>query len=294
MRTNDRLEQIVYDISNLKLLINRALEMANKTSTQLAPNGSAMAQQENLKELTRQARRFHSAASTTASTIYQPSGNRFSIGASTNFDTSDVGYMSESRRQNIKHWNIAVAEEEIENGHTAPPTTAHSDHSYVCFSDTQALNPTLVFLDTLPPPTTGSHKPSVQPGRYMSRWHKTFSWFLITLTFIFRLMELIIAAFAAGVIGSDIDLQFHQSSQTSELTTSANTHGSLLYTEVTAGMSMFLVLFWIAPTVRYLTRWPADLVLSICWLVSIILLATNEFCEYVWCKFMARLISVCI
>ncbi|KAI1486589.1 hypothetical protein F5X96DRAFT_654419 [Biscogniauxia mediterranea] len=76
---------------------------------------------------------------------------------------------------------------------------------------------------------------------------------------ILRLAELAFAAIVAGINGEYLHWVRH---------TSSWHQGRFIYTEVVAGISLFLALIWLIPFSSSFIHWPIDLVIAICWFVA--------------------------
>ncbi|KAJ4406781.1 hypothetical protein N0V82_010060 [Gnomoniopsis sp. IMI 355080] len=78
------------------------------------------------------------------------------------------------------------------------------------------------------------------------------------LSMVFRLAELVFSAIVAGITGHYLHQSHNQSSWAL---------GRFIYTEVVAGLSIFLSIIWLFPFAGSFIHWPTDLVLSIAWFV---------------------------
>jgi hypothetical protein len=83
------------------------------------------------------------------------------------------------------------------------------------------------------------------------------------VSIVLRTAELVFAAIVAGVTGDYL----HKSDA------SAWDLGRFIYTEVVAGISIFLALIWLFPFSSTFIHWPVDIFVSILWWVSFGLLA---------------------
>ncbi|KAI1344873.1 marvel domain-containing protein [Xylariaceae sp. FL0016] len=94
---------------------------------------------------------------------------------------------------------------------------------------------------------------------------------------ILRVAELAFAAIVAGINGSYLHAVRHQSSWD---------HGRFIYTEVVAGIAIFLAIIWLFPFSGGFIHWPVDVLISICWFVAFGLLVnrlgSNGVCGYVF------------
>jgi len=79
------------------------------------------------------------------------------------------------------------------------------------------------------------------------------------LSFLLRLGELAFAAIVAGITG-----QYLHDTQGVDSMTNAR----FIYTEVVAGLSIFLAIVWLFPFSGSFIHWPVDLLISICWFVA--------------------------
>ena len=79
------------------------------------------------------------------------------------------------------------------------------------------------------------------------------------LSMILRLAELAFAAIVAGITGRYL----HDSKGASSWEL-----GRFIYTEVVAGLSIFLAIVWLFPFSSSFVHWPADLFISIMWFVA--------------------------
>ncbi|KAH9906800.1 membrane-associating domain-containing protein [Xylariomycetidae sp. FL2044] len=76
---------------------------------------------------------------------------------------------------------------------------------------------------------------------------------------VLRIAELAFAAIVAGINGDTLHDARGQSSW--EL-------GRFIYTEVVAGIAIFLSLIWLFPFSGSFVHWPVDIIISICWFVA--------------------------
>lgn len=76
---------------------------------------------------------------------------------------------------------------------------------------------------------------------------------------ILRLAELIFAAIIAGVNGAYLHAVQDSSSWD---------QARFIYTEVVAGLAIFLALLWLFPFSGSFVHWPVDLLISICWFIA--------------------------
>ncbi|EON98196.1 putative integral membrane protein [Phaeoacremonium minimum UCRPA7] len=76
---------------------------------------------------------------------------------------------------------------------------------------------------------------------------------------ILRLAELAFAAIVAGLTGKYL----HDAKGASSWQL-----GRFIYTEVVAGLSIFLSIIWLFPFSGSFIHWPADFIISICWFVA--------------------------
>ncbi|OAA62416.1 integral membrane protein [Niveomyces insectorum RCEF 264] len=92
---------------------------------------------------------------------------------------------------------------------------------------------------------------------------------------ILRLAELAFAAIVAGLTGDYLHAVRH---------TSSWDQGRFIYTEVVAGLSIFLSIIWLFPFAGSFVHWPTDLIVSICWFVAFGLLVNwlHGSCGYVF------------
>ncbi|KAI0472757.1 membrane-associating domain-containing protein [Xylariaceae sp. FL0804] len=92
---------------------------------------------------------------------------------------------------------------------------------------------------------------------------------------ILRIAELAFAAIVAGINGQYLHAVRH---------TSSWDQGRFIYTEVVAGLAIFLSIIWLFPFTSSFIHWPVDLVISICWFVAFGLLVNqlNGACGYVF------------
>ncbi|KAI0179340.1 marvel domain-containing protein [Hypoxylon sp. FL1284] len=92
---------------------------------------------------------------------------------------------------------------------------------------------------------------------------------------ILRLAELAFAAIVAGINGEYLHAVRHADSWA---------QGRFIYTEVVAGIAIFLSIIWLIPFAGSFVHWPVDIIISICWFVAFGLLvnALNGSCGYVF------------
>ncbi|ETS81346.1 hypothetical protein PFICI_06348 [Pestalotiopsis fici W106-1] len=76
---------------------------------------------------------------------------------------------------------------------------------------------------------------------------------------ILRLAELVFAAIVAGINGAYLH-SVHNTSSWSQ--------GRFIYTEVVAGLAIFLALIWLLPFSGSFVHWPVDIFISILWFVA--------------------------
>ncbi|KAI1808995.1 marvel domain-containing protein [Daldinia bambusicola] len=90
---------------------------------------------------------------------------------------------------------------------------------------------------------------------------------------ILRLAELAFGAIVAGINGQYLHAVRH---------TDSWDQGRFIYTEVVAGIAIFLAIIWLFPFSGSFVHWPVDLVISICWFVAFGLLVDylNGGCGY--------------
>jgi len=95
------------------------------------------------------------------------------------------------------------------------------------------------------------------------------------LSFVLRLAELAFAAVVAGITGQY--LHDNQGASSWDL-------GRFIYTEVVAGLSIFLALIWLFPFASSFIHWPVDLLISVCWFVVFGLLVNliGNSCGYIF------------
>jgi hypothetical protein len=95
------------------------------------------------------------------------------------------------------------------------------------------------------------------------------------LSFILRLAELAFAAVVAGING-----QYLHDTQGADSWSQAR----FIYTEVVAGISIFLALVWLLPFSGSFIHWPVDLLISVCWFVAFGLIVNliGNSCGYVF------------
>jgi Membrane-associating domain len=79
------------------------------------------------------------------------------------------------------------------------------------------------------------------------------------VSILLRIGELAFAAVVAGIVGSYLHAydQAHAWPQ-----------ARFIYTEVVAGISMILALFWLLPFTATVINWPGDLIMFILWIVA--------------------------
>lgn len=75
------------------------------------------------------------------------------------------------------------------------------------------------------------------------------------VSLLLRAAELAFAAIVAGVNGEFL----HKSNADSW------TLGRFIYTEVVAGIAIFLALIWLVPFSSTFVNWPVDIIISLCW-----------------------------
>ncbi|KAI2605851.1 marvel domain-containing protein [Hypoxylon fragiforme] len=92
---------------------------------------------------------------------------------------------------------------------------------------------------------------------------------------ILRLAELAFAAIVAGINGQYLHAVRH---------TDSWDHGRFIYTEVVAGIAIFLAIIWLFPFSGSFVHWPVDIIISICWFVVFGLLVNylDGACGYVF------------
>ncbi|KAI0386829.1 marvel domain-containing protein [Hypomontagnella monticulosa] len=92
---------------------------------------------------------------------------------------------------------------------------------------------------------------------------------------ILRLAELAFAAIVAGINGEYL----HAVKDTDSWD-----QGRFIYTEVVAGIAIFLSIIWLFPFAGSFVHWPVDILISICWFVAFGLLVNflNGTCGYVF------------
>ncbi|KAI0012641.1 membrane-associating domain-containing protein [Xylariaceae sp. FL0662B] len=92
---------------------------------------------------------------------------------------------------------------------------------------------------------------------------------------VFRFAELAFAAIVAGINGDYLHAVRH---------TSSWDQGRFIYTEVVAGIAIFLSIIWLFPFSGSFVHWPVDIIVSICWFVAFGLLVNflDGSCGYVF------------
>ncbi|OTB00667.1 hypothetical protein M426DRAFT_26369 [Hypoxylon sp. CI-4A] len=92
---------------------------------------------------------------------------------------------------------------------------------------------------------------------------------------ILRLAELAFAAIVAGINGEYLHAVRN---------TDSWDQGRFIYTEVVAGVAIFLSLIWLFPFSGSFVHWPVDILISICWFAAFGLLvnALDGGCGYVF------------
>ncbi|KAI1389629.1 marvel domain-containing protein [Hypoxylon trugodes] len=92
---------------------------------------------------------------------------------------------------------------------------------------------------------------------------------------ILRLAELAFAAIVAGINGEYLHAVRH---------TDSWDQGRFIYTEVVAGVAIFLSIIWLLPFAGSFVHWPVDIFISICWFVAFGLLVNflDGACGYVF------------
>ncbi|KAI8629946.1 marvel domain-containing protein [Xylariaceae sp. FL1651] len=95
------------------------------------------------------------------------------------------------------------------------------------------------------------------------------------ISMILRIAELAFAAIVAGINGEYLHAVRH---------TSSWDQGRFIYTEVVAGIAIFLSLIWLFPFSGSFIHWPVDLLLSVAWFVAFGLLVNylDGSCGYVF------------
>ena len=83
------------------------------------------------------------------------------------------------------------------------------------------------------------------------------------LSVLLRIGELAFAAVVAGIVGEYLHV-FDKAD--------AWPQSRFIYTEVIAGLSILLALFWLIPFTDSVINWPGDLILFILWIVAFALL----------------------
>lgn len=79
------------------------------------------------------------------------------------------------------------------------------------------------------------------------------------LAMILRVAELVFACIVAGINGEYLHAVEHSDSWT---------QGRFIYTEVVAGIAIFLSIIWLFPFSGSFVHWPVDIIISICWFVA--------------------------
>ncbi|KAI2625028.1 marvel domain-containing protein [Hypoxylon sp. NC1633] len=92
---------------------------------------------------------------------------------------------------------------------------------------------------------------------------------------ILRLAELAFSAIIAGINGQYLHAVRNSDSWD---------QGRFIYTEVVAGIAIFLSIIWLFPFAGSFVHWPVDILISVCWFVVFGLLvnALNGTCGYVF------------
>ncbi|KAI1816326.1 membrane-associating domain-containing protein [Poronia punctata] len=95
------------------------------------------------------------------------------------------------------------------------------------------------------------------------------------ISVILRIAELAFAAIVAGINGDYLHKVRHASSWD---------QGRFIYTEVVAGVAIFLSLIWLLPFASSFIHWPIDFLISVAWFVAFGLLVhlLNGTCGYVF------------
>lgn len=95
------------------------------------------------------------------------------------------------------------------------------------------------------------------------------------LSFVLRLAELVFAAIVAGING-----EYLHATQNADSWSQAR----FIYTEVVAGLAIFLSIIWLFPFSSTFIHWPVDLLISICWFVAFGLIVNllGDSCGYIF------------
>ncbi|KAK2041417.1 hypothetical protein LZ31DRAFT_472411 [Colletotrichum somersetense] len=129
-RTNVSQEAIFQELERLNKLIQKAFQAAERQEA--VPDSSSLRQNMNLQSLAKAAKRFHTVATTTASTAYGAGDRR----PSTVFGGSEAGELTEARRAEIEQWTrfnqLSVVDESTEDSTTdVSLSSGHRDASTV-------------------------------------------------------------------------------------------------------------------------------------------------------------------
>ncbi|KAK2058715.1 hypothetical protein LY76DRAFT_592996 [Colletotrichum caudatum] len=129
-RTNVSQEAIFQELERLNKLVQKAFQAAERQEA--VPDSSSLRQSMNLQSLAKAAKRFHTVATTTASTAYGAGDRR----PSTVFGGSEAGELTEARRAEIEQWTrfnqLSVVDESTEDSTTdVSLSSGHRDASTV-------------------------------------------------------------------------------------------------------------------------------------------------------------------
>jgi hypothetical protein len=90
---------------------------------------------------------------------------------------------------------------------------------------------------------------------------------------ILRVAELVFAAIIAGLNGAYLHSVKNSDSWS---------QGRFIYTEVVAGLAIFLALIWLFPFSGSFVHWPVDLVISVCWFVAFgLIVNVSRHCSFI-------------
>ncbi|KAK1973567.1 hypothetical protein LZ30DRAFT_765164 [Colletotrichum cereale] len=129
-RTNVSQEAIFQELERLNKLIQKAFQAAERQEA--VPDPSSLRQTMNLQSLATAAKRFHTFATTTASTTYGAGDHR----PSTIFGGSEVGDLTEVQRAGIEQWRklnqLSIVDESTEDSMTEVSlSSGHRDTSTI-------------------------------------------------------------------------------------------------------------------------------------------------------------------
>ncbi|KAL0940242.1 hsp70 family protein [Colletotrichum truncatum] len=125
-RANVSQESLFQELHKLKGLVEESLRTANRQ--EIISDPSSARQSRNLERLAKAAKKFHTNASSTASTCYAPERR-----SSSAWGGSEIGSLSDLQRERIERWNdsneLATVDESTEDSMTEATGSGHGDTS---------------------------------------------------------------------------------------------------------------------------------------------------------------------